>query len=111
MKGTAVKLPTYQGPDWTDVSTLMRELQEKSSGTVEVRITTPADRYAGPFTVQVKHTWPHLTRVGKAAEEELVVGWPNHMHAQLSAAIYWQVFALFDTFAELLVQSELPFEE
>lgn len=98
------------GPDWVDCGVYARAIQVASKGTVEVVLGWPADLYAGPVGVTVRHEYPQLVGKARTAEDHIWAEWPNKKHASLEALVYSLLYELDAKYAPNGVQLQLPFD-
>jgi len=103
-----MKLPEYPGADATDLQLLIRELQNKSNGSVVVEVTAPSDKYSGVLYTAVRHTYPHLRSKAAAATDVETGSWPNRLQRSFDAHLYWLVFNVYLQFDSRAEQLELP---
>lgn len=101
--------PSYPGPDAIDLQLLIRELQEESKGTVEVKLSAPQDRYSGAIYVDAQHTYPAFRGPAKPAIDTSTGQWPNAQHKNFDGYLYWCVYDLWQQYQARTEQLELPF--
>lgn len=88
-KGTGYKAgSTTNGPDWTDVAGIIREMEKVHSATVKVEVFTDGTNYVGTLYIRAYAVLPVLDSPGKTVRAEKFSRWPSHQHATMEGLIF-----------------------
>jgi len=101
-------LKNSNGPDWTDISTTLREIEKQHGAWISVRILNGGSRYSSALRIVVSAFTNELVKPAEAGMVMLQGEWPNPENATLEGAVYALLLELDHKCTEKLwIQQEL----
>lgn len=101
-------LANSNGPDWTDISTTIRELEKLHGAWISVRMLNGGSRFSNSLRIVVSAFTNELVKPAEAGMVMLQGGWPSKENATLEGAVYALLLELdFKCSEKMWIQQEL----
>jgi hypothetical protein len=109
LRNRSADLPN-EGPDWADVSSYIRVIEDTHKATLTVSLFTDGRNYAGTLFVRIRASVPTLTGPGMPYHTEMYARWPDTRHKTMEGLILALLYQVDHKIgSEAYQQRELPF--
>lgn len=96
------------GPDLTDVETMMRAIEALHGGQVRLTFSPAGIGALGGMVVVLSYSHPSIVTGGQEEEAIVVNKWPCSIHMEIWSCVFEGLYRLDSAIGQMYVQTRLP---